>query len=67
MNTRKPKSAARAKITPVQAKARVEAALKMIDWNAFWAKVDVAVEPQIEAYRRARARSYVNAANHWFF
>lgn len=42
-------------------------ALNKVDWNEFWAKVEEKVAPQIEAYRRARIRSYANAHKYVFY
>jgi hypothetical protein len=47
-------------------KSQVEDILRRTDWNAYWDKVAKAVEPEIEAYRQAAARSRARAAEHWF-
>lgn len=46
--------------------AEVEKILKNTDWNKFWEDVHKACEPELEAYRRAAARSAARAAMHWF-
>lgn len=46
-------------------KAQIERELKAIDWHAFWARVQEKVEPQIEAYRLARARSEARMRHRW--
>ena len=45
----------------------VQDALNAIDWEVFWREVDRKVEPQVEAYRRARILSYANAHKHVFY
>ena len=38
--------------------------LNNIDLKSFWRKVEEAMAPDIEAYKKARAESYARAGNH---
>ena len=42
----------------------LQKALDNFDWEAHCRRVDEAIAPVIEAYRQARAKSYVSARNH---
>lgn len=44
--------------------SEVEKILAETDWNEYWRRVQEACEPEIEAYRRAEARS--RNSNHVF-
>lgn len=40
--------------------------LEQFDWEAHWRRVEEAIAPQIEAYRRASAQSKAQAKYHIF-
>ena len=52
---------------PLPGKIReVEAILAKTDWSQYWREVAEKVEPEIEAYEMARARSLADAATKFF-